>query len=87
MQNRKQRHYSCPACAGQGVLPQGYRVRVLLTIENGQVIHQQLLRPDEMAMSLRCREKKKLSPVLAAVQAWSQPQLSGFDTVCGEVDE
>lgn len=31
-----------------------HRFQVLLTVENGAVTHQQLLRPDEVAMSLRC---------------------------------
>lgn len=38
------------------------------------------------SMSLRRREKKKLTPVLALVQGWSQPQLTGFDAACGEDD-
>lgn len=36
----------CPLC--------GHRVQILLTVEKGVVVHQQLLRPDEMAMSLVC---------------------------------
>lgn len=31
-----------------------YRFQILLTIENGTVTHQRLLRPDEMVMSLSC---------------------------------
>lgn len=34
------------------------------------------------SMTLRRKEKKKLSPVLAAVQARSQPELTGFDAAC-----
>lgn len=36
------------------------------------------------SMSLRRREKKKLTRVLAQVWAWSQPRLTGFDAACGE---
>lgn len=32
----------------------GHRIQILLTIENGEVVQRQLLRPDEMAMSLAC---------------------------------
>lgn len=38
------------------------------------------------SMSLRRKEKKKLIPVLAIVQGWSQPLLTGFDAACGEGD-
>lgn len=39
---------------GKGCPLLSHRVQVLLTIEGGAVVHQQLLRPDEMAMSLVC---------------------------------
>ena len=39
---------------GKGCSLHGCRIQVLLTIEDGEVVHQQLLRPDEMAMSLLC---------------------------------
>ncbi|AHE72825.1 hypothetical protein M942_09360 [Enterobacter ludwigii] len=32
----------------------GLRIQILLTVENGEVVQRQLLRPDEMAMSLAC---------------------------------
>lgn len=41
-------------CRGASCSLRGQRVRVLLTIEGGEVVHQQLLRADEMAMSLAC---------------------------------
>lgn len=49
------RRFICHIDAGQGKgCPLHGRVQVLLTIEDGAVVRQQLLRPDEMAMSIAC---------------------------------
>jgi len=43
------------ACTqGKGCPLHGHRVQILLTLEHGTMVHQQLLRPDELVMSLTC---------------------------------
>lgn len=52
-----------------------------VTRAEGESFHEHGQRGSQ-AMTLRRKEKKKLTPVLAAVRDWSQPQLTGFDAAC-----
>lgn len=57
-----------------------------VTRTEGESFHEHGQRGSQ-AMTLRRKEKKKLTPVLAVVQGWSQPPLTGFDAACPPEDD
>lgn len=52
-----------------------------ITRAEGESFHEHGQRGSQ-AMTLRRKEKKKLTPVLALVRGWSQPLPTGFDAAC-----